>query len=59
MRLELIEGVHEQERVGKLTRQLERLLSRRVRLEAERSGDAAMQAPQQLIALAGKDRARP
>ncbi len=54
---ELIEGVHEQERVGKLTRQLERLLSRRVRLEAERSGDAAMQAPQQLIALAGKDRA--
>src|SRR5215470_18752151 len=52
---ELIEGVHEQERISKLTRQLERLLARRVRLEAERSNDAAMQAPEQLIALAGKD----
>jgi polysaccharide biosynthesis/export protein ExoF len=54
---ELIEGVRGQERVGKFTRQLERLLARRARLEAERSSDAAMQAPEQLIALAGKDRA--
>lgn len=54
---ELIEGVHEQEQVGKLTRQLEHLLARRVRLEAEGGSHVAMQAPEQLTALAGKDRA--
>jgi len=54
---ELMEGVREQERVGKLTRLLERLLARRVRQAAERTSDVTMQAPQELIARAGKDRA--
>jgi polysaccharide biosynthesis protein PelG len=50
---ELIEGAREQERQGKLSHQLERLLARKARLEAERRGSASMQAPAQLIALAG------
>jgi polysaccharide biosynthesis/export protein ExoF len=50
----LIEGVREQERVGRFTHQLKRLLARRSRLEAERAGSDAMQVPAQLVALAGK-----
>jgi protein involved in polysaccharide export with SLBB domain len=50
-----IESVREQERVGKLTHQLKRLLARAARLETERSGSVAIEAPAQLISLAGKD----
>ena len=50
-----IESVREQERVGKLTQQLKRLFARAARLEAERSGSAAIEAPAQLISLAGKE----
>ena len=52
---EMIEGRRAQERAGTLTRQLKRLLARRARLEAEQRGNATMNAPAQLIELAGKD----
>ena len=50
---ELIEGMREMERLGKLNDQMKRLLARNARLEAERDGFVAVRTPAQLVALAG------
>ena len=50
---ELIEGMREMERLGKLNEQMKRLLARTARLEAERDGFAPVRTPAQLVAIAG------
>ncbi len=49
-----IEGIREVERLQKSADQMKRLLARRARLDAERSGQQSLRPPEQLIALAGE-----
>lgn len=50
-----IEGIREFERVQKSADQMKRLLARRARFEAQRGGMNSLQAPEQLIAIAGEN----
>lgn len=50
---DLIEGMREMERLGKLNEQMKRLLARSARLEAERDGFSPVRTPASLVALAG------
>ena len=55
---QMIEGIREMERVRKTSDGLKRMLAKRARLDAERTGATSLQPPAHLLALAGEQEAQ-